>query len=191
MRMGEKIKLRRKELGISADELADKLNVNRSTMFRYEKGDIEKVPVSFLKDVATILNVAPTYLMGWSDNESDISAAYNLSPNMSTYERIQKLAKSQGMSVRELGRKLDIGDTTIYKWKTQTPKVDVLEKVANYFNVSLDYLMGRESNIDTIHNVSIDTALDMVKTYKGKPISQHDKVVMKRILEAYLETRCK
>lgn len=62
---------------------------------------------------------------------------------MITYERIQELSKEHGLSVRELGRKLDIGETTIYKWKTQTPKLDVLEKVADYFDVSVDYLVGR------------------------------------------------
>lgn len=62
---------------------------------------------------------------------------------MTTYERIQELSKERGLSVRELGRKLDIGETTIYKWKTQTPKLDVLEKVADYFDVSVDYLVGR------------------------------------------------
>ena len=38
---GEQIKKRRKQLGMSADELAEKLGVSRSTIFRYEKGDID------------------------------------------------------------------------------------------------------------------------------------------------------
>ena len=42
MNVGEKIKLRRKELKISADDLADAVGVSRSTIFRYEKGDIER-----------------------------------------------------------------------------------------------------------------------------------------------------
>lgn len=108
---------------------------------------------------------------------------------MSTYERIQELAKNQGMSVRELGRKLDIGDTTIYKWRTQTPKIDVLEKVADYFGVSLDYLTGRESKADMIHNAPIDEALGTIMSYDGKPVSEHDKAVMKDLLEAYLRSR--
>lgn len=108
---------------------------------------------------------------------------------MSTYERIQELAKNQGMSVRELGRKLDIGDTTIYKWRTQTPKIDVLEKVADYFGVTLDYLTGRESKADMIHNASVDEALGTIMSYDGKPVSEHDKLVMKDLLEAYLRSR--
>lgn len=71
---------------------------------------------------------------------------------MTVYERIQKLSKEHGLSVRELGRKLDIGETTIYKWKTQTPKLDVLEKVADYFDVSVDYLVGRTETKSTQSN---------------------------------------
>ena len=52
MNVGEKIKLRRKELKISADELADAVGVSRSTIFRYEKGDIEKVGPEVLKKIA-------------------------------------------------------------------------------------------------------------------------------------------
>ena len=46
MTTGERMKFRRKELGLSADEVAAALNVSRATIFRYEKGDIEKLPGS-------------------------------------------------------------------------------------------------------------------------------------------------
>ena len=71
---------------------------------------------------------------------------------MTVYERIQELSKEHGLSVRELGRKLDIGETTIYKWKTQSPKLVVLEKVADYFDVSVDYLVGRTETKSTQSN---------------------------------------
>lgn len=45
---GEQMKKRRKQLNMSADELAEKLGVSRSTIFRYEKGDIDKVPVEYI-----------------------------------------------------------------------------------------------------------------------------------------------
>jgi repressor LexA len=67
MNIGQRIKLRRKKLGISADELACKLKLSRSTIFRYEKGDIEKLPVDILEPISKILNVSPSYLMGWDD----------------------------------------------------------------------------------------------------------------------------
>ena len=70
MNVGEKIKLRRKELKISADDLADYVGVSRSTIFRYEKGDIEKVGPEVLKKIADRLRISPAELMGWNDETS-------------------------------------------------------------------------------------------------------------------------
>lgn len=69
MTIGQRIKERRKELHISADELGKMLGKDRSTIFRYEKGDIENLPLDILKPIANALDVTPSYLMGW---EADI-----------------------------------------------------------------------------------------------------------------------
>lgn len=71
LNVGERIKERRKELGMNADYLAEKLNVSRSTVFRYEKGEIEKLPSTILEKVALALNTTPAYLMGWSENHDN------------------------------------------------------------------------------------------------------------------------
>jgi len=68
MNTGDRIKLRRKQLGISADVLAEKIGVSRSTMFRYESGDIEKVPLDYLGSLSKALMTTPHYLMGWTDD---------------------------------------------------------------------------------------------------------------------------
>jgi repressor LexA len=65
--IGDRIKKKRKEMGISADKLAEILSVSRSTIFRYENGDIEKVPASVLMDIASALNTTSHYLMGWEE----------------------------------------------------------------------------------------------------------------------------
>ncbi|MBC2196275.1 helix-turn-helix domain-containing protein [Listeria booriae] len=62
---------------------------------------------------------------------------------MSTFERIKNLSKERGISIKMLGSNLGFGESTIYKWKTQSPKASDLKKVADYFNVSMDYLLGR------------------------------------------------
>ena len=65
---GERIKERRKQLNMSADELDEKLGVSRSTIFRYKKGDIDKVPVEYIDKLAKVLSTTPAYLMGWEEN---------------------------------------------------------------------------------------------------------------------------
>lgn len=106
---------------------------------------------------------------------------------MDIYERVQYLAKNQGLSVRELGNKLNIGPTTLYKWKKQTPKSDILIKVADYFGVSTDYLLGRsDDKYDLSPQEKIDIGIEAEKMMKGlndegsinfygEPMSDEDK----------------
>lgn len=65
MSVGKRIKERRNELHMSVDEMAVKLNKNRATIYRYEKGDIENLPIDILKPLAKALDTTPQYLMGW------------------------------------------------------------------------------------------------------------------------------
>lgn len=70
MSVGERIKERRNELNMSVEELAKKLNKNRATIYRYENGDIENMPIDVLEPLAEALNTTPQYLMSWDNTES-------------------------------------------------------------------------------------------------------------------------
>lgn len=70
MTIGHRIKKRRKELGISADALGAQLGKDRSTIYRYEKGDIENLPLDILAPIADALRTTPGYLMGWVEEEN-------------------------------------------------------------------------------------------------------------------------
>ena len=67
MTTGERMKQCRKEIGFSAEKVAERLGVSPATIYRYEKGDIEKVPVDSLAELAKILQTTPAYLMGWEE----------------------------------------------------------------------------------------------------------------------------
>lgn len=62
---------------------------------------------------------------------------------MGLYEKIKILADSQKISIRRLEEVLGYGNGTIRRWEKQTPGVDKIQKVADYFDVSVDYLLGR------------------------------------------------
>ena len=68
MTTGERIRQRRKDLGMTADALAEAIGVSRSTMFRYENGYIEKMPMNNLVPIARALHTTVGYLMGWSED---------------------------------------------------------------------------------------------------------------------------
>ena len=67
---------------------------------------------------------------------------------MTIYGRIKELAERQKLSIRSLEEKLGYGNGTIRRWEKQVPGVDKVHKVADYFNVSVDYLLGREDTAE-------------------------------------------
>ena len=64
---------------------------------------------------------------------------------MTLLERIKHLCEARGETLASLERKMDFGNGTIRRWGDTTPSGDKLAKVADFFHVSVDYLLGRES----------------------------------------------
>ena len=69
MTIGERIKQRRKKLGLSAEEVADKMGVSASTVYRYESSDILNMGIDKLELIAKALKTTPAALMGWEEDE--------------------------------------------------------------------------------------------------------------------------
>ena len=82
MSIGAKMRERRKFLKISADELGKKLGKDRSTIYRYENGDIESLPMEILGTIATALETTPAYLMGWEEKPTPTIDVASLPPSV-------------------------------------------------------------------------------------------------------------
>lgn len=67
MSVGERIKAARLHSGLSVDEIAKKINKDRSTVYRYESQEIEELPITILEPLANALGTTVSYLMGWDD----------------------------------------------------------------------------------------------------------------------------
>ncbi|MGU9954290.1 helix-turn-helix domain-containing protein [Limosilactobacillus fermentum] len=102
---------------------------------------------------------------------------------MNTYEIIKALANSRKMTVAELERKLDLSNGSISKWAKSTPNSKYLEKVADYFDVSVDYLLGRSAKQVEF---DLDKAIDNAMSFDGKPVTEHDRKMMKQLWKAYM-----
>lgn len=89
MTIGARIKLLRLNKGMTIDELASKLGKNRTTIYRYENGDIENLPLDILDPLADALNTTPGYLMGWSNKEM-ISTKISDGENDSIYSSMNE-----------------------------------------------------------------------------------------------------
>lgn len=93
MTTGERMKSRRKELGIPVDQVAAALNVSVATVYRYEKGDIEKVPGAALEPLAKILHTSAAWLMGWCNDEIPLQpeSRHSIPPGFEPMPKMKKV----------------------------------------------------------------------------------------------------
>jgi transcriptional regulator with XRE-family HTH domain len=101
---------------------------------------------------------------------------------MTTFDIVKKLADKQKISIVELEERLDFSKNSLYAWKKSKPSIDKLEAVANFFNVSTDYLLGREEK-EHQATESLDEMIDNAMFYDGKPLSDTDREIVKAFLE--------
>ncbi|HEV9603079.1 TPA: helix-turn-helix domain-containing protein [Streptococcus pneumoniae] len=115
----------------------------------------------------------------------------------STLEKIKELAKKRGIPLTKLEESLGYSTNYFYTLKTKTPNSERLQQIADYFNVSTDYLLGRTDNPtiasgDTIAGYTSDDLRKMAenaKTFDGKPLTEEDIDAIQNIIEIYLRGR--
>lgn len=62
---------------------------------------------------------------------------------MTMFERIKELAKSKDKNLKQVALEMGFGENYFYTLKKQSPKAETLQQIADYFDVSADYLLGR------------------------------------------------
>lgn len=78
MTIGERIKKRRKEIGMSAETLAERIGKSPATVYRYENGDIRNLDSRSLLPIADALGVTPGILMGWEEEKEALPSNVRL-----------------------------------------------------------------------------------------------------------------
>ena len=115
----------------------------------------------------------------------------------STFEIVKDLCEKQGISLNTLEDKLKLGKNSLYGLKRNQPSAERLQQIADYFNVSTDYMLGRTDNPsiakdDTIAGYTSDDLRKMAenaKTFDGKPLTEEDIDAIQNIIEIYLRGR--
>lgn len=67
MDKGKRIKFLREKINMSQDELAQKLNTTKQTIYKYETGIVTNIPSDKIEKIASIFHTSPAYIMGWTD----------------------------------------------------------------------------------------------------------------------------
>ncbi|HEO8369034.1 TPA: helix-turn-helix domain-containing protein [Streptococcus agalactiae] len=112
------------------------------------------------------------------------------------YSRIDELAKKRGVSLQKVATDIGLSENYIYNLKNKkTANTEPIEKIANYFQVSTDYLLGRTDNPNIAKDNQGYTSDDLrkmaekAKTFDGKPLTDSDIDAIQNIIEIYLKGR--
>nr|DAK36052.1 MAG TPA: repressor protein [Caudoviricetes sp.] len=112
-----------------------------------------------------------------------------------TFDRIKELAKKQGLSINLLEEKLGYSRNTIYNLKNSKPSTERISEIADYFNVSTDYLLGRTDNPTIASNGDASAPFDLrdiaaqSMLFDGKPLTEEDIDFITAVLEAHLKNK--
>lgn len=101
-------------------------------------------------------------------------------------ERLISLREARGWSKTYVANHLGLKNMQTYanyEYGRREPDLETTAKLANLFNVSTDYLLGRETSDKS--DIDLDKAIDESRSFDGKPISDHDREVVKKILRGY------
>ncbi len=115
----------------------------------------------------------------------------------STLEKIKELAQKQGISLQKVAEDLGYSINYLYTLKEKTPKSDRLQEIADYFNVSTDYLLGRTDNpaiagdskeyIWQGKTLNVEEMASNVMMFGGRELTDEKKKIIQSIIEGYLK----
>lgn len=101
-------------------------------------------------------------------------------------QNLSELRRQSGRTQEETAKLIGVAKTTYasYEQGKRTPDAEIQGKLADLFNVTLDYLHGRKSS-NSNDEIELDDGIDGYKpmSYRGKQIPDADKEILKRILK--------
>lgn len=102
---------------------------------------------------------------------------------LNLYEKIKNMCDKEGISIAHLERETGISNGQIKRWAKSSPSVENLKKVANYFNVSLEFLAD-----DTTEPSDIEMSQDIrIMQRAAQNMSEEDRKKAIKVFEAFFE----
>lgn len=73
--IGSRIRELRTLSGLSQEELGNRVGVQRAAINKYEVGSVTNIPIATIEKMAMVFDVSPTYIVGWTEANSNPLAA--------------------------------------------------------------------------------------------------------------------
>ena len=109
-------------------------------------------------------------------------------------ERLKSLRKEQNLTQQKIAEKLNISRGSYAQWEAQRtqPSSKSLETLANFFDVSTDYLLGNtDIKNQNQFDEDLEKSLDTFKSFDGKPMYDEDREKIREFLRKRMEDRLK
>lgn len=128
------------ETGLNKTTIAKEMGVDyRAFSGAYNYGILPKPAV--LSKISDYFDIPIAYLLGQTDNDAYIPAKIR----STFHDRLRTLCTEQGITYYKLAKDCHFDKSCISKWYAldQIPSFEILELIADRFDVSFDYLLGR------------------------------------------------
>ena len=114
MTLGDRIKNKREQMGISQIELANKVGISKQTLYKYENNIVTNIPSDKIEAIAKYLDVSPGFLMGWQEPGVSSSAEL-LADIVGDPALIEYIRKIKSFNEEEREKVFDYIDLVYYK----------------------------------------------------------------------------
>jgi transcriptional regulator with XRE-family HTH domain len=104
------------------------------------------------------------------------------------YERLKMLALERHQSLNQIEIELGLGKNSLYNFKKSRPKAETVFRLAEYFDVSSDYLLG-ESDIRDFNGADLAFELKNSHIYKGFEMTEIERNTLISCLDFYFVHR--
>lgn len=110
-------------------------------------------------------------------------------------KKLKYLRNKRGYSQKELTDRLNLNRSTYARYETSTtqPDFDTLKRLADFFEVSIDYLLGHDRPVDDMTDDEIDSEIKEIMQevnvwYKDEPKDKKEKLMMlRRIIKTFID----
>lgn len=155
--MGTRIRTKRIAIGLTQEELAKKLGLQKSAIAKYECGRVVNIKRSTLFRMADILGCSPSFLAGW--NSESLSDTTPTQENIVTSEganlfraRFEQALSMSGIKASDLAKMTGVSQATLSQYRSgySAPRKHRLLALAQALGVSAAWLAGLEQSSDGI-----------------------------------------
>lgn len=148
--MAERIKERRNIMGLTQEELGQKLGLQKSAIAKYENGRVENIKRSVISNMAKILECSPCYLLDWEENKEELNDNIKKKGNMTIGNLIKQYRMENKISMDEFSKKSSLSKGYISMLENNigprrstpiAPTLSSLKKIATGMDMDVDTLL--------------------------------------------------